>query len=589
MTHVKCYIQGYPRPQFVRGNCEFLDGEWKFAFDETNAGEREKWQVGHDYPLRILVPYTYQTKKSGIGRESACENVWYERSFSCPRRSGERILLHFDGCDYRAKVWLNGRFLGMHEGGYSRFTFDITSEVRGNNRLTVKCEDCSDIMQPRGKQRWTPQSVSCFYTETTGIWKSVWLERVPMSYIGNVTQEIEADRDSIRYCYEIRNVKPGQQLRIEAIFEGHLVAAEQADILDSYGEITLRLVNKHKILPVKYWSPGSPNLFDVTYTLLENGKVVDRVGSYSALVRYDTVGRTFRLNYQTNFFLKMVLDQGYFPDAGLTGTPEQLEEDVKMIKQMGFNGVRLHEKIEDERFCYFCDVYGLILWCEMPSAYTFNGASAARFLGQWTEILAQYKSFPCIMAYVPFNESWGLMHVSESRREKNFADALYNVTKSICPDRLVISNDGWEHTRSDILTSHNYCESGADIRDSYLDFSSFVSGGRVVHTRVPFANGYAYEGQPFMISECGGICFSRDTADGGWGYGKSVEDQDRYLAKLSDILLGIRSLKDCCGYCVTQYADVMQEKNGLLTERREPKVPPKEIKRLNEGLRETRT
>lgn len=589
MAHTKCYVEGYPRPQFVRGNYELLDGEWDFAFDEEDAGERERWQRGHDYPLRIRVPYSYHTPKSGIGREDACAVVWYERHFSCSRRAGERVLLHFDGCDYTAKVWINGMFLGMHEGAYTRFTFDITALLRRENRLSVRCEDRADPAQPRGKQRWTPRSISCFYTETTGIWKSVWLERVPSSYIARVSQEIETEHDGIRYCYEIAHPQPGQQLRVEASVEGRLVAAATADVTDRYGEIALRLVNKNKILPVKYWSPGAPNLIDVTYTLTEKGKVTDAVGSYSALVRYDTAGRTLRLNFQTNFYLKMVLDQGYYAQGGLTGTAQEMEEDVRLIKAMGFNGVRMHEKIEDERFAYYCDAYGLVLWCEMPSMYDYRRESAARFAVQWTDVLMQYRSFPCIMAFVPFNESWGIAHVSFSEAEQRFVHGVYELTKALCPDRLVISNDGWEHTESDLLTTHNYCASGREIRESYADLPAFLSGGRVRNTRIPFAKGYADCGRPFMISECVGICFARDVSDGGWGYGKSAEDEEAFLARMGDILQGICSLEDCCGYCVTQFCDVMQEKNGLLTQERVPKTAIERIAALNDGQWEKRS
>ncbi len=575
MRHVKCYRENYPRPQFVRGDYTSLDGVWKFAFDEENIGERENWQKGGAFPLEIVVPYSYHTEKSGIGREAPCDNVWYRRTFSFSKGEG-RVLLHFDGCDYLAKVWLNGIFLGAHEGGYARFTFDATNAIAdGENTLTVKCEDAADILQPRGKQRWTPQSASCFYTETTGIWKSVWMERVPARYIERVSQDILFEQDSVRYCYRVKDPKPGMRLRVEAEFDGVKLAAATADVTDGYGEIVLRLVNKHKLLPMKYWSPAQPNLYDVTYTLFEDGKPTDVVGSYSALVRYDTYGGSFRLNYFPSVYLRMALDQGYFGKGGLTGEPCELERDVKLLKELGFNGVRKHEKIEDERFCYFCDVYGLLLWCEMPSFYAFAEDSVARLSAQWQEVLLQYRNFPCIMAYVSFNESWGVMHVSENGREQSFTRAMYHLTKTICPDRLAISNDGWDHTESDLVTIHNYEGTGQGILDSYADMAGFLSGERVkgLLTRAPFCKGYAYGGQPVVLSECVGITFEQDTENGGWGYGKAARDSEDFLARLKSILDAVRSVPACAGFCITQIADVMQEKNGLLTEERAPKAP----------------
>ncbi|MGN1077195.1 MAG: glycoside hydrolase family 2 protein [Candidatus Gallimonas sp.] len=585
MKHAKCYVKGFPRPQFVRKGYDLLNGEWEFAFDEENVGEREAWYLLPSLPLRINVPYAYQSKRSGIGTDRFCENVWYRRTFSVRKKEGERVLLHFDGCDYRAKVWFNGAYLGDHEGGYSRFTFDVTDKIGRENVLVVKCEDGKDVCQPRGKQRWLDRSVSCFYTETTGIWKSVWLEYVGERYLEKVDQEILFETDSVKFVFHVNRPKPGLKFRVEAEFEGEKLTFAEQDASDGYGEVTLRLVNKNRILPVKYWSPATPHLFDLRYVLTDGDAVVDEVGSYAALVRYDAVGGSVRLNYSPSFYLKMALDQGYFPEGGLTGDEEELERDVRLMKEMGFNGVRKHEKIEDERFCYFCDVYGLVLWCEMPSFYSFTQKSVERFTRQWLEILGQYRNFPCIMAYVPFNESWGIMHVSENRREQQFTQSVYYLTKTLCPDRFVISNDGWDHTKSDLLTLHNYVGSGEGILDAYGDLEAYVKGEHVKdrHTRSAYAKGFFYAGQPVLITECVGVTFASDVSAGGWGYGKAADGEREFLAKLQSILGGIRSLRECGGYCITQLCDVMQEKNGLLTEERVPKAPLEKIRAVIEN------
>ena len=589
ITHAKCYREGYPRPRFVRERWVCLNGQWKFAFDDRDEGERNRWYAGGKLTKEIAVPFAYQTQASGIGDDARHDHLWYERRFTYALPRGKRLLLHFEGADYTAKVWLNGCMLGTHTGGYARFTFDCTPALRrGENVLVVKCDDSRSAAQPRGKQRCTPQNVSCFYTDTSGIWKTVWLEEVGQSYLSRVLTTCEYERQSVLFEYNVQGFCEGLTLEIEAEYQGERAALCETALLCDHGKIRLDLTLTNQMLNLKPWSIGRPGQrFDLTYRLRHRGIVVDEVRSYTALVDYRTRGDGIEVNYLPAPCLRMVLAQGYYPDSGMTPkSDEELLRDVMLIKQMGFNGVRMHQKIEDERFYYFCDMAGLFCWLEMPAVYDFSPESVSALTREWTEVVLQYKGYLCVMAYVPVNESWGALQTSENGQMQQLTAGLYSLTKARDPTRLVISNDGWEHTQSDIVTLHNYAQTGRELRLAYADLPAFLRGERTgdTHTRSPFAKGWAYRGQPVVISEYGGIA-CRTQESGGWGYGAAAADAQELLARLRELTQAIVSLDGCRGYCYTQFTDVMQEKNGLLTEDRRPKADMDAIRAVNSLVR----
>ena len=255
--------------------------------------------------------------------------------------------------------------------------------------------------------------------------------------------------------------------------------------------------------------------------------------------------------------------------------------DVELIKQAGFNGVRIHQKIEDERFYYYCDMLGLYFWLEMPAFYDFISASAEAATREWAEIVNQYKGYLSLMAYVPVNESWGVLQTSENEKMQAFTAGLYYLTKSLDPTRLVISNDGWEHTISDVATLHNYAQTGKEIKLAYSDMQGFMNGKMPLdlHTRSPYADGFSYGGQPVIISEYGGVAYAGDQS--GWGYGESAVSEDGYVNRVRDLTAAIVGLKDCQGYCYTQFTDVMQEQNGLFRIDRSPKISIDKMREIN--------
>lgn len=588
MKHAKCYKENYPRPRFVRESFVPLDGEWDFAFDDKNAGERKKWHKSGVNSLKINVPFAYQCALSGINTDEKHEIVWYSRTFGYAKRANKRMLINFEGADYETVVWLNGERLGSHKGGYARFTFDLTDYVRGGeNLLVVKCTDRRSPLTVRGKQRYVEKNISCFYTDTTGIWKPVWLEEVGDVYIGGVSALCNYSECEAVVEYRLPRYESGLSLETRLYFDGEFVRSTEVTCDADYGKIKLDLTLKNKVLPMKPWSAGrSGQFFDVEYILKKDGKEIDRAGSYVALVDYRVRGNEIRLNYLSCLYMRMVLDQGYFAGGDLTVPDEQaLRRDVELIKEAGFNGVRVHQKIEDERFYYYCDMLGLYFWLEMPAFYDYTAASAEQATREWTEIVNQYKGYLSLMAYVPVNESWGVLQTSDNEKMQAFTAGLYYLTKSLDPTRPVISNDGWEHTVTDIATLHNYAPSGKEIELAYSDMQGFMDGKLPLdlHTRAPFADGFSYGGQPVIISEYGGVAYAGDQS--GWGYGEQAQSEEAFVNRVRDLTAAIVGLKDCQGYCYTQFTDVMQEQNGLFGIDRTPKIPIGKMREINSVTR----
>ncbi|MBC8105383.1 MAG: glycoside hydrolase family 2, partial [Anaerolineae bacterium] len=327
------------------------------------------------------------------------------------------------------------------------------------------------------------------------------------------------------------------------------------------------------------WFPWSPKLIDAEVRLIDaDGHTIDEVASYTAMRSIRTSGDHFVLNGRP-IKLKLVLDQGYWPETGLTAPDDAaLRRDVELIKSMGFNGVRKHQKIEDPRFLYWADRLGLMVWEEMPSAYRFCTQSIERLTRQWTEAVDRDRSHPCIIAWVPFNESWGVPDLPVVEAQRHAVLGLYHLTKSLDPTRPVISNDGWEMPTSDLICIHDYDADPTRIARRYQhgdgSVERLLSTERPGH-RVLMLDGHDYQGQPIVLSEFGGIAFSKDQ-NGTWGYSRarSADDFELRYARLLEI---VRSLPMLGGFCYTQFTDTYQEANGLLYLDRTPKIPIEHI------------
>lgn len=584
----KYYKKGYPRPQLVRDSFYSLNGEWSFRFDPENEGIKQGWKNGFE-DRKILVPFAYESKASGIGREESCHVVWYSRIMQWEVQDGKRLLLNFEGVDYRTEVWVNGVYIGVHEGGYSRFTFDITDAIKSEvNMVVCRVEDSLSCCQLRGKQRWMSQNYQCWYTQTTGIWKDVWAEQVDCCYVKKVYLTPVYEDDSLKIEYELELPlsvsKKAEQLELETVvtFQDKVVYSGRNTVIRDSVSQTVSLRSEALEWKVVYWSTESPNLYDICIRLLENGHIVDEVGSYFGFRKISTDTGRVEIN-NIDFYLKMVLDQGYWVDTLLTPPNEEaIIFDIKKILAYGYNGVRKHQKIESDSFYYWADVLGLAVWCEAPSFYEFDRQSIENSSREWSEIVKQHYNHPSIIAWVLFNESWGISRVYNNREQQAFTESIYYLTKSLDPTRPAISNDGWEHTKSDIITLHDYAECGEEFLSHWKDPKGNLDGSHSFNgERYAIAKGFRYEGQPIIISEYGGIAYGKEKD--AWGYGSEETSEESYLTRLKNLTDAIKSLDFFSGYCYTQLTDVQQEQNGLMDMKRNDKISVQKIREIFDG------
>lgn len=579
------YIKDYPRPQFVRGDWMSLNGVWDFRFDDHNTGEQERWQETFAETHKINVPFTYETRLSGIGIEEFHPYVWYNKKVHIPKEAGgKRVILHFQAVDHVAKVWINGQMAGSHQGGYAAFSFDITPYLvfGADNQITVKAEDSDSCTQPRGKQRWTKDNFECFYVQTTGIWQTVWLEYVEEQRLETVKITPDVDRSIVRFDYQVEGVETSGDLRLEAIVTLKGKPVKRVSLVIDRPCLTVEVDLIHEANgPWKksLWSPQHPNLYDVEFVLTLDGQVVDRVFSYFGMRKISIENGRVLLN-NVPIYQRMILDQGYWTDSHLTPPSEEaLIEDIDSMLAMGYNGVRKHMKIEDARFLYWCDVKGLLVWSEMAATFEFHDQAVEAFTKEWLEIVRQQYNHPSIITWVPFNESWGISSILRDPRQQKFTEGIYHLTKAIDPYRPVITNDGWEHTVSDILTLHDYVENGDGFMKRYSNLEAVLTCETTCNQwKFAFAEGYEYRGQPIMITEYGGIAFRSDK---GWGYGRQVSTEEEFLSRFEGLTMAIKSVDSIVGYCYTQLTDVQQEINGILNEDRTPKFPLEKIKQIN--------
>ena len=588
---MKAYCKDYPRPQLFREGWKNLNGSWEFAFDDKNAGETQKWYVSFPEDAKsIHVPFTYETKLSGIEDTSYHENVWYSRKLEVTEEELEnrRLLLHFEGSDFCTIVWVNGYRVGEHKGGYSRFSFDITKQVKpGDNRITVKVKDSDSIAQPRGKQRWPRENFGCWYVQTTGIWKTVWAESVPEISLSALKITPDIVDGKIDVVYDIQGVRPeeaaGVSVETEITYQDAQVAVSGKCINRDRVKDTISIY-RSDLSPwgIHTWTPQNPELYDMEIRIVKNGVVLDRVLSYFGMREIRIDNGNILLNGHP-LYQRLILDQGYWEESHLTPPDEEaLIADIDKIHALGYNGLRKHMKIEDERFLYWCDVKGMLVWSEMAAAYEYSDDAVEEFTKEWMEVVRQNYNHPSIITWTPFNESWGVPEIRADKKQQHFTEAIYHLTKSFDSMRPVIVNDGWEHTVSDILTLHDYEELGEIFYNRYKGNLENIVSGKLSHNkdRMALAEGYAYKGQPIIISEYGGIAFSGG-AEGTWGYGNTVSDEEEFLKRFDNITTAIKKIPYIAGYCYTQVSDVQQEINGLLKADHTFKVTPEKVKEIN--------
>lgn len=566
-NHTKCYIKDYPRPQFVRKQWIDLNGRWDFKFDYDDVGDKLGFCNGFSTDVKIKVPFAYQCSASGIGNEKLCENIWYQRKFATDGLLGKKAYLHLEGCNYRSNVYVNGVHCGTDDGGYHRQTFDITSAcVNGDNLLVIKVNDDYSKQKPRGKQRWENHNYGCWYVDVAGLYKTAWIEVVQTNHIEEVkiTPNVIAKTAQFDFSVDGEN---GLTVRTTVYFKGKQAACTSGIVIDGECHSEVSLSDD-----LHLWDVGCGNLYDVEFTLIQNGKICDEVGSYFGMRQVDVKDGKVLLNGKP-LYQRLILDQGYWADSAITPPDEQaLEQDIVDTVNMGFNGARKHQKVEDERYLYYADVYGYLVWAEMPSMYDFTEKSAAAFKREWLLAVKQQYNHPCVVCWVPFNESWGVENILTDTVQQDFVNDVYYATKQVDSMRPIITNDGWEHTISDIITIHHYTQQAETLVKAFDTMDKCVADVYFDHDKGAFANGYKYNGQPIMITEFGGTSFVKDTVGNNWGYGDGVTTDEEYLTRLQSLVEAICKQVHIQGFCYTQLSDVYQEVNGLMKFDRETKV-----------------
>ena len=573
----------YPRPQLVRKHWQSLNGIWQFRFD-SELKFRHPTEIT-EWPLQIEVPFPPESKRSGIGDHGFHKRCWYEREFNIQPEGG-RIILHFGAVDYAAKVWVNNKLVATHEGGHTPFWADITQPLdeSGVQKVTVMVEDDPhDLTKPRGKQDWQLEPHSIWYPRTTGIWQTVWLERVSNTYIQSIRWTPYMEEFAIGFEAHVVG-DDLENLTVEVLLKHKkkIYARDTYQVID--GEAERRIVlsdpgiddSRNELL----WSPERPTLIEARIRLKKGGKVLDEFRSYTALRSVKILRDRFMLNGRP-YMLRLVLDQGYWPDTMLAAPDDDaLRRDVVLAKAMGFNGVRKHQKIENPRYLYWADKLGLLVWEEMPSAYRFTTNAIKRTVREWTEAIERDYSHPCIIVWVTFNESWGVPELTSVREHRHAVEALYHLTRTLDSTRPVIGNDGWESSATDIIGIHDYDANldqlaqryGVDSSPEQL-FDRRRPGGRILTL-----DGYPHRGQPIMLTEFGGISFPRchDASQKNWGY-SAVTTEREFARRYKELMQVTTRIALFSGFCYTQFADTFQETNGLLCADRSPKIPLKKI------------
>ena len=478
------------------------------------------------------------------------------------------MLLHFGAVDYDCWVYINGQGVGFHRGGYSPFTFEITDVLqRGENTLVVYAEDDTrSPLQPSGKQSPRCESFGCLYTRTTGIWQTVWLEVVPQLYL--LRPRLTPDPEAGQLHIEVRVDGPtrGVALRARALADGTQVGVSTTSIRSGWAWLTLALAE------VRTWTPDDPFLYDLELTLVDSDRVADHLHSYFGLRSLAIHGPAILLNGQP-LFQRLVLDQGFYPDGIYTApSDDELRADIERAIAMGFNGARLHQKVFEERFLYWADRLGYLVWGEFPNwgLDLSRPEALERFLPEWLSVLERDYSHPAIVGWCPFNET---------PRDQNpeVPRTVYRITKQLDPTRPVIDTSGYIHVETDLFDVHDYDQNPQTFAARYAplaeDGAAFV---RFPEHSVP------YTGQPYWVSEYGGLWWNPGQSDEkSWGYGERPESEEEFIARyraLTETLLGHPRM---CAFCYTQLYDIEQEVNGLYTYDRHAKFDPSSIREVN--------
>jgi len=559
----------HPKPQFFRENWMNLNGIWNFEIDNSRSGvARELYQPEVSLSGSITVPFCPESKLSGVEYKDFMYGVWYQRKVMLEEaQCAGRVFIHFGAVDYFATVYVNGKKAGTHKGGYISFSLEITELVQsGENVITVYAEDDTrDPMIPSGKQCKEYASYGCYYTRTTGIWQTVWLEFTPKDYIKSVRMDPSVESGEVVMTLDLAG---SGNMTVEAFYEGKTMGLITAENASGQQQLTMKLAEKH------LWEPGCGRLYDVKLSFGE-----DSVSTYFGLRSLQIDGYKFLINGKS-VFQRLILDQGFYPDGIYTApSDEALKNDITMCMAMGFNGARLHEKIFEERFLYHCDKLGYIVWGEYPNWGLDHTDPMALYsiLPEWLEELNRDYNHPSIVGWCPFNETWNL---HGCQQHDNLLRMIYRVTKSVDPYRPCIDTSGNFHVETDIFDVHDYNQDPVTFKANYdrLMTEGVLHDQLATSRHVGSANRQKYPGGITFVSEFGGIRWAAgekdETRRKSWGYGKDVLDAEDFKNRFKGLFDALLDNDRMFGFCYTQLTDVEQEQNGLYTYNRVAKFDP---------------
>ncbi len=554
----------YPRPLLERSNWTNLNGLWKYAVTPKDAASPGTWAG------EILVPFAPEAALSGVGRITETnEALWYSRSLPAPK-PGLRTILHFEAVDYETTIWVNGKEIGGHTGGFTPFEFDITDALKAsNNELVVRVYDTTGGYQIKGKQVLRPEG--CWYTRVSGIWQTVWLEEVPQRYVENLDYEGNIKTGTLTVKPKLSGPpNPGEKVRIFAYFQGRLAAS-------AIGQMDVPVVIPNPQL----WSPDKPNIYDLVIQLLDGrGVVVDTVKSYAALrevgkVRDAKGNLRFSLNGKPIFHWGP-LDQGWWPDGLLTPpSDEAMLSDIRFLKAAGFNMIRKHIKVEPRRYYAYCDRLGMMVWQDQvsggpnpswtqlkpdPKDADWPPEASAQWELEYKRMVDSLRNNPSIVVWTVFNEAWG----QHRTLEMGEMAANYDKTR---PINIASGGNFWDV--GDIVDAHSYPDPWFPFGDRYRNYIKVVGE-------------FGGHGWPVQ-----GHLWKPDAKN--WGYGdlpKTLDEWKQRYQRSIDILCKLREQGVAAGV-YTQTTDVEGEVNGLLTYDRLPKADPAWLKSLADKLLST--
>jgi len=547
----------YPRPQLVRKDWLNLNGTWDYTEDNAMNGRDLQFYKKDAFDQKITVPFCPESVLSGIGNVDFKLSVWYRKDIEIPSEwKNKRVILHFGAVDYLATVWVNGEYVGSHKGGYTPFSFDITEKLKeSGNYITLNAyDDTRNGNQPVGKQCQGYYSAGCSYTRTTGIWQTVWMEAVDKAHIASLKIRTTIDTPRADVTVKLSDYTVGTKLRAKASYEGEPMGEATAIANGMTTMLSIPLSKAH------LWEVGCGRLYDLELTLEENGEIKDTVFSYFGLREVALTDRKFLLNGKS-VFGRWVLDQGFYPDGIYTApSDEALKNDIVYSMQLGFNGARLHQKIFEPRFLYWADKLGYLVWGEHGNwgLRIQDFESLANFLPEWMESIERDYSHPSLIGWCPFNETWD--H-NGHRQDDRILKIVYDMTKAADDTRPVIDTSGNFHVDTDIFDIHEYDQNPVTFCEK-LQNGIFVT----------FRDRQHYGGQPFFVSEYGGIKWS--DKEGGWGYGDAPKTEEEFISRYQALTETLLQNPECCGFCYTQLYDVEQEQNGLMTYERQFKFDP---------------